>query len=119
EHMRKESREELPIEAHAEGDELVAELDAIDQGDRFINGLSGELEVVHSQSRERQSLPFRQVAPGRYEARGPIERQGSFMLRAVLEREQKPVVVARGSFSHPFPSELAELRPDPELVAAA
>jgi hypothetical protein len=117
--MRKDTREELSLEAHAEGDELVAHVDAIDAHDHFLNDLTGQLRVKHVSAREPVSVPLRQTAPGYYEARLPLTQFGSFVLDAVLSRDGRPVISAHGNFAHPFPSELAELSPLPDLLAEA
>jgi Ca-activated chloride channel family protein len=128
EHMRKDTREVLTIDTRAEGDELVASLDALDASsanERFINGLSGQLRISHgapggkSAKNSEQTVPMRQTAPGRYEARAPLREFGSFTLSAVLDRDGKPVLSAQGDFAHPFPAELAQLSPAPDLLALA
>jgi hypothetical protein len=119
EHMRKDTREELTLEGHAEGDELVTHVDAIDAHDHFLNDLSGTLRVKHLPKGEPRSVPLRQTAPGYYEARLPLTEFGSFVLDAVLTKDGRPVISARGNFAHPFPSELAELSPLPDLLAEA
>ncbi len=131
EHMRRGPEELPPIAARIEGDALVADVDVLDARERFVNGLTGELEVRH-EGGARQSVPLMQLAPGRYQARVPIDQLGSYTLEARLgrpgveagasarERSGEAPYLARGSVAHPFP---AEYRPpfgaDAALLRAA
>jgi hypothetical protein len=62
-------------------------------------------------------VDLRQSAPGRYEASVPLDKYGSFLLRAEHARDMpdgttKPVAVSFGHVSNPYPREYATFEPD-------
>ena len=66
---------------------------------------------------ETKTVPMRQIAPGRYEARLPLAEYGSFLLRAEHQRQQDngtlaPVAVSYGHVSNPYPTEYASFETD-------
>ncbi|HQY62759.1 MAG TPA: hypothetical protein PK141_15280, partial [Polyangiaceae bacterium] len=124
EHMRQKRRQQLDMQAAIDPatGHVKAHIDAIGGDDRFQNGLEAKFTVVGPQpSGEKKTVPMKQTAPGRYEADFPLERFGSFLLHASLERE---VTDAKGttrsaqvaeSFGHvqnPYPREYLALAPD-------
>lgn len=124
EHMRQKRRQQLDMQAEIDPatGHVRAHIDAIGGDDRFQNGLEAKFTVVGPQpSGEKKSVPMKQTAPGRYEADFPLERFGSFLLHASLEREvtdakgvTRSVQVAE-SFGHvqnPYPREYLALAPD-------
>jgi len=124
EHMRQKRRQQLDMQAAIDPatGHVKAHIDAIGGDDRFQNGLDAKFTVVGPQpSGEKKSVPMKQTAPGRYEADFPLERFGSFLLHASLEREvtdakgaTRSVQVAE-SFGHvqnPYPREYLALAPD-------
>ncbi len=124
EHMRQKKRQQLDMKAEIDPatGHVRAHIDAIGGDDRFQNGLESRFTVVGPQpSGEKKSVPMKQTAPGRYEADFPLERFGSFLLHASLEKEvtdtkgnTRSVQVAE-SFGHvqnPYPREYLALAPD-------
>ena len=106
EHMRRDQREALPIEARIEGDRLHAAIDVVDDAGRFVNGLTGTLRVRGRDGERR--VPLVQQAPGRYAATLPLSALGAYALEAELGPEgAAPSLLARGHASHPFPLEYA------------
>jgi len=62
-------------------------------------------------------MELRQTAPGRYEATLPLDKYGSFLLRAEHLHEDKDgqlrqVAVSYGHVSNPYPREYASFEPD-------
>ncbi|MFO0643155.1 MAG: VWA domain-containing protein [Polyangiaceae bacterium] len=124
EHMRQKKRQQLDMKAEIDPatGHVRAHIDAIGGDDRFQNGLDAKLTVVGPQpSGEKKTLPMKQTAPGRYESDFPIERFGSFLLHASLERDVedgkggvKSVQVAEsfGHVTNPYPREYLALAPD-------
>jgi len=87
----------------------------VDQDDRFVNGLETVLEVVDPRdSKVKKTIPMEQTAAGRYEAELPIDRYGSFVLKAVHRREGRVVAESVGAVSLPYPEEYLRSTPDPE-----
>jgi hypothetical protein len=120
EHMRERAHDELPMQARVDAGELVVSVDAMGPDDRFMNGLEATLDVdgptESSSARARRSVPLDQRAPGRYEARLPLDRYGTFALSATLRREGRALARSHGQVSHPYPAELAVIEPDAELL---
>lgn len=124
EHMRQKKRQQFDM--HAEIDaatgRVKASIDAVGGDDRFQNGLDAKLTVTGPQPKgAAKRIPMRQTAPGRYESDFPLERFGSFLLHASLEKGvsdgkggQKSVQVAEsfGHVTNPYPREYLALAPD-------
>jgi Ca-activated chloride channel family protein len=120
EHMRERRHDELPMRAELDGDELLISVDAIGADDRFLDQLDSSVTIdgptEAERGRLRETLPLRQRAPGRYEARLLLERYGSFALDAVHRRDERVVARSRAQVSHPYPAEYAALEPDRALL---
>lgn len=118
EHMRQKHSRELDMNARIVAGELEASIDAFTVDDRFDNRLQSKLSIVGPEpGGDTRTVPMRQTAPGRYEARVPMDQYGSFLLRAEHLREQddgsvKPVAVSYGHISNPYPSEYASFETD-------
>src|SRR5262249_41918449 len=96
EHMRQKKRQQFDMRAEIDTatGRLRTFIDAIGGDDRFQNGLDAKLTVAGPQPNGPvQKVPMRQTAPGRYEIDFPLERYGSFLLHASLE---KPVDDGKG-----------------------
>jgi Mg-chelatase subunit ChlD len=124
EHMRQKKRQQYDMRAEIDNatGHVKASIDAIGGDDRFQNGLDAKLTVTGPQPNgETRKMPMRQTAPGRYESDFPLERFGSFLLHASLEKGvddgkggQKSVQVAEsfGHVTNPYPREYLALAPD-------
>ena len=106
------------MSAHIVGGELQATVDAFTIDDRFDNKLVSKLIVSGPESGgETKTVPMRQTAPRRYEARLPLAEYGSLLLRAEHMRAQDdgtlaPVAVSYGHVSNPYPAEYASFETD-------
>jgi len=97
--------------------------------DRFENGLGASFTVTGPQpGGETHTQPMPQTAPGRYEADFPLDRYGSFLMHASLEKpiddgrgNLKSAVVAEsfGHVTNPYPREYLALAPDVATLAQA
>jgi Ca-activated chloride channel homolog len=124
EHMRQKKRQQydMTCSIDAATGHVKASIDAIGGDDRFQNGLDAKLTVTGPQPNgETRKVPMKQTAPGRYESDFPLERFGSFLLHASLEKPvddgkggQKSVQVAEsfGHVTNPYPREYLALAPD-------
>jgi uncharacterized membrane protein/uncharacterized protein YegL len=131
EHMRQKKRQQFDMRAEIDPatGHVRTYIDAVGADDKFQNGLDSKLVVVGPQpSGEKKTLPMRQTAPGRYEADFPLDRYGSFLLHASLEKAVddgkggvKMVQVAEsfGHVSNPYPREYLALAPDRATLAQA
>ena len=109
EHMRRAPEAQLPIEVRVEDDTLYASVDVLDEHARFVNGLTGTLELRDASAVAR-SAALTQIAPGRYQATIALPGLGSYALSARLQAPHDPsgpAFQAAGSVSHPFPAEYA------------
>ena len=118
EHMRQRRRQRLDMVATREGDEVHVVVDAIGGDDAFMNGLDSTLRVEgpmgarraregedDPQLRRTREMPLRQSAPGRYEARFPLDAFGSFVLTAEHRRDERLVAESATQLAHPYPAE--------------
>jgi len=132
EHMRQRRRQRLDMDAEVVGDEVRVVVDAIGGDDAFMNGLDSALKIEgpmaarrardgeeDPQLRRTRELALRQTAPGRYEARFPLDAYGSFVLTAEHRREGRLVAESATQLANPYPAEYQTLEPDEALLASA
>jgi Ca-activated chloride channel family protein len=118
EHMRQKHRRELDMQSEIVGGQLHASVDAFGADERFENNLVSKLSIIGPEpGGESRVVDLRQTAPGRYEIGLPLDRYGSFLLRAEHMHEDKdgqlrPVAVSYGHISNPYPREYASFEPD-------
>jgi Ca-activated chloride channel homolog len=118
EHMRHKHRRELDMKTEITNGTLHASVDAFGADDRFENNLVSKLSVIGPEpGGKTKVVDFKQTAPGRYEVTLPLEKYGSFLLRAEhaqegKDGERKPVAVSVGHVSNPYPREYASFEPD-------
>ncbi|HWL85611.1 MAG TPA: VWA domain-containing protein, partial [Polyangiaceae bacterium] len=141
EHMRQKRRQQLDMRAEIDPatGHVKASIDAIGGDDKFQNGLDGKFEITGpmggasaqaggAERGETKHTVMRQTAPGRYEADFPLDRYGSFLLHASLEKTvddgkggNKAAVMAEsfGHVTNPYPREYLALAPDTVTLARA
>ena len=151
EHMRQKHQRELDMKAEIVAGQLHASIDAFAPDERFENNLTSKLTIVGPEpvkspackvdadctalafgecsAKEHvcrpKPLDLRQTAPGRYEIEVPLDKYGSFLLRADHQHEDKDgqlrtVAVSYGHVSNPYPREYASFEPDiPAMQKAA
>jgi Ca-activated chloride channel homolog len=119
EHMRQRQQNDLGIHAEMIAGNVHVSVDAINDHDRFDNGLTSELILRGPQPNGREDrVPMRQVAPGRYEADIPLNRYGAFTLRALHRRDGRVVAESHGQVNNPYPREYAVLEPNTVLLTS-
>jgi uncharacterized membrane protein len=143
EHMRQKHRRELDMKTEIVAGQLHAAVDAFGADERFENNLTSRLTIIGPEPVKDQAcnadadctalaygecelrahacrprpMELRQTAPGRYEATLPLDKYGSFLLRAEHLHEDKEgqlrqVAVSYGHVSNPYPREYASFEPD-------
>ncbi len=90
--------------------------------DRFLDDLDSRVVIdgplgVRASERLHEEHALEQVAPGRYEARFPVERFGTFVLTATHRREGRTLYESAASLVNPYPREYATLEPDEARLA--
>ncbi len=124
EHMRHRRRQTLDMTAEVRDSEVRVVVDAIDANDEFLNGLTSTVHIEGPMG-GRGDAPIdedhalSQTAPGRYEARIPLERFGSFVLTADHQRDGRTVAESRAQLVNPYPREYMTLEPDVVLLTRA
>jgi len=115
--MRHQEHEAYDLAADIVDGRARVTVDAVDRDDHFVNGLETTLEVVDPRdSKVKRTLPMDQTAAGRYEAELPIDRYGTYILRAVHRRAGALVAESVGAVSLPYPAEYLRTTPDEEVL---
>jgi Ca-activated chloride channel family protein len=95
-------------------------VDAVDSGDKFVNELATHLEVIDpATDKTIEKLPMPQTAAGRYTADFRIQKYGSYLLKAVHQRDGKTVAESLGSVALSYPLEYLRTTPNPEPMRHA
>nr|HEX4317299.1 VWA domain-containing protein [Kofleriaceae bacterium] len=103
----------------ADGRAMVT-VDAIDTGDRFVNELDTELQIINpANNAVTQTVPMDQTAAGRYTADFKIQKYGSYLLKAVHKRNGKTVAESMGSVALSYPLEYLRTTTDYEPMKHA
>lgn len=135
ESMRQKKRQQFDMRAEIDPatGHLKASIDAIGGDDKFQNGLDGKMEIRAANpsgqaAEDYKKLPMKQTAPGRYEIDYPLDRYGSFVLHASLEKtvddgkgnfKSTSVAESYGHVTNPYPREYLALAPDKETMQRA
>jgi Mg-chelatase subunit ChlD len=95
-------------------------VDAIDSGDKFVNELDTELQVIDPATNKVSSTqPMAQTAAGRYTADFKIQKYGSYLLKAVHKRNGNTVAESLGSVALSYPLEYLRSSADVEPLKHA
>ena len=113
--MRVETEDELAMTATLEEGRARVVVDAIDENDRFINGLTSTMQVG-GPSGESLEMQLEQTAAGRYEADFEISEFGTWELQIEHELDGDTVAVSREALTSPYPDEYLAIEPNPALA---
>lgn len=95
-------------------------VDAIDSNDRFVNNLDTKLQVIDpATNKVAQELRMDQTAAGRYTADFRLDKYGSYLLKAIHQRDGKTVAESLGAVALSYPLEYLRSTPDPEPLRHA
>lgn len=125
EHMRQKHQRELDMKAEVVAGVLKASVDAFTPDERFENNLVSRLSITGPEPKgDTKMVDMRQTAPGRYELEAPLDKYGSFLLKAEHIRElpdgtQKVTAVSYGHVSNPYPPEYASFEPNRDVLEGA
>ena len=127
-HQKSSDTEVRPMQVSLRGDEVLAQVEAFDEGENFENDLQSTLDVRRHSDKDQQgsqALPtsapsaitsFVSIAPGLYQATYRLPGPGAYSLQAVHRRisEQgvsQPAGLSFASISLPYPEEYRDLKP--------
>ncbi len=99
-----EGAQGIDVSAEIRDAELVIGVDAFAADGSFRNFLDGEARVV-APDLEVHPLRLMQVAPGRYEARLPVDQDGSWMVGVELSQEGTAVAAGSAEAVQPYSPE--------------
>jgi Ca-activated chloride channel family protein len=119
--MRRKVYDSYDLTAKVADGRALVTVDAIDTGEKFVNELDTKLEVIDPASgKVTQTLPMAQTAAGRYTVDFPINKYGSYLLKAVHQRNGKTTAESMGSVALSYPLEYLRTTPnlDPMKHAA-
>lgn len=118
--MRRKVYDSYDLSATIDDGRAKVTVDAIDSGDQFVNKLDTTLQVIDPATNAvKQTVPMAQTAAGRYVADFPIERYGSFLLKAIHARDGKVVAESMGAVALPYPLEFLKTTPDASALKQA
>ncbi len=111
--MRRKVYDSYDLTAKVADGRALVTVDAIDSGDKFVNELDTQLEVIDpATNKTAQTVPMSQTAAGRYTADFKIQKYGSYLLKAVHQRAGKTVAESLGSVALSYPIEYLRSTPD-------
>ncbi len=99
-----EGAQGIDVSAEIRDGELLVGVDAFAADGSFRNFLDGEARVV-APDLQVHPLRLQQVAPGRYEARLPIDQDGSWMVGVELSEEGETVAAGSAEAVQPYSPE--------------
>src|SRR5262249_43450713 len=118
--MRRKVYDSYDLYAKVADGRAQVTVDAIDAGDRFVNELDTELEVIDpATNKTTATMAMAQTAAGRYTADFKIQKYGSYLLKAVHKRDGKTVAESLGSVALSYPLEYLRSTPDLEPLRHA
>ena len=118
--MRRKVYDSYDLSAKVADGRATVTVDAIDSGDKFVNELDTDLEVIDPATNKAiETVPMEQTAAGRYTADFRIQKYGSYLLKAVHKRDGKTVAESLGSVALSYPLEYLRTTPDPEPLQHA
>lgn len=113
--MRSQSNDRFRVTRTVEGGEGVITIDALTPNGEFVDGIDFSGAVVAPDLKPRDVV-VRQVAPGQYRARFPVEQQGSYAVALGYEDESGATVRLDSGLNVPYSPEFRRLNTDHELL---
>src|SRR5262249_6301046 len=118
--MRRKVYDSYDLYAKVADGRAQVTVDAIDSGDKFVNELDTELQVIDpATNKVTATLPMAQTAAGRYTADFKIQKYGSYLLKAIHKRNGTTVAESVGGVALSYPLEYLRSTPDPEPLRHA
>lgn len=118
--MRRKVYDSYDLSASVADGRAMVTVDAIDSGDKFVNELDTKLQVIDpATNKVSQEIRMDQTAAGRYTADFRIQKYGSYLLKAVHQRDGKTVAESMGAVALSYPLEYLRTTPDLEPLRHA
>jgi Ca-activated chloride channel family protein len=118
--MRRKVYDSYDLSAKVADGRAQVTVDAIDTGDKFVNELDTQLEVIDpTTTKTVQTVAMAQTAAGRYTADFKIQKYGSYMLKAVHKRNGQTVAESLGAVALSYPLEYLRTTPNLEAMKHA
>ena len=118
--MRRKVYDSYDLYAKVADGRAQVTVDAIDSGDRFVNELDTDLQVIDpATNKVTETVAMNQTAAGRYTADFKIQKYGSYLLKAVHKRNGATVAESLGSVALSYPLEYLRSTPDLEPLKHA
>jgi Mg-chelatase subunit ChlD len=118
--MRRKAYDSYDLTAKVADGRAMVTVDAVDSGDKFVNELDTRLQVIDpATNKVSQEIRMDQTAAGRYTADFRIQKYGSYLLKAVHQRDGKTVAESLGAVALSYPLEYLRTTPDPEPLRHA
>lgn len=118
--MRRKLYDSYDLSAHVADGRARVTVDAIDSGDKFVNELDTELQIIDpATNRIVETVAMPQIAAGRYAADVDIRTYGSYLLKAIHKRGGQTVAESLGSVSLSYPLEYLRTTPTLEPMRHA
>jgi Ca-activated chloride channel homolog len=104
--MRRKVQERFDLHTEAQGESFKAIVDAVDDGEEFVNGMTSELVLFDPEKPSiKRTFPLYQVAAGRYEGEFKLPSFGSFVIEANHKKEGQSMGQSRATVSQSYPRE--------------
>jgi Ca-activated chloride channel family protein len=117
--MRTNTEKTLPMELRVDRERGLIVVDAINDEDRFINGMKSAATIKPPEG-EAADLELQQTAPGRYEGRFDLKSYGSYIVQVNhTDADGDKVATSAGTLTWPYPDEYLTLQPNEKLIAKA
>ncbi|HSD88384.1 MAG TPA: VWA domain-containing protein [Kofleriaceae bacterium] len=118
--MRRKVYDSYDLYAKVADGRAQVTVDAIDSGDKFVNELDTDLQVIDpATNKVTETVPMAQTAAGRYTADFKIQKYGSYLLKAVHKRSGNTVAESLGSVALSYPLEYLRTTPDTTALSHA
>ncbi|MCA9010312.1 MAG: VWA domain-containing protein [Planctomycetaceae bacterium] len=88
--MRKSDSRGIQVAVSREGRQTMVSVDAVNEVGQFLNSSEVELTVINPQL-QRQKLPMKQTAPGRYAADFATQQSGAYNMEIALKQNGQVV----------------------------
>jgi Ca-activated chloride channel family protein len=118
--MRRKVQERFELHTEARGESFRAVVDAVDDAETFVNGISSELVLFDPERPSvKRKFPLYQVAAGRYEGDFTLPGFGSYVIEAHHKKEGQSLGQSRATVSQSYPREHLSFEQNTLLLAKA